>query len=74
LVRYRLVHRYIALLGLIGYLIVFIGSIAGWFDLVNTAPGGNATFFALPVAAFEIVALPAWLFLRGFKIPEATET
>ncbi|MBO0888487.1 DUF4386 domain-containing protein [Candidatus Bathyarchaeota archaeon] len=73
LVRYRLIQRYIALLGLIGYLIVFIGSILGWFELVNTAPGGNATFFALPAAVFEIVALPAWLFIRGFKMPEAPE-
>jgi hypothetical protein len=32
------------------------------------------TSIAIPVALFEIILLPFWLFFRGFKMPEATET
>jgi hypothetical protein len=73
LFRYRLVPRLISVVGLIGYALIFLGSIGGWFDLIPTAPGSLGTFLALPVAAFEIILLPFWLFYRGFKTPEAAE-
>lgn len=73
LFRFRLVPRAISVVGLIGYAIVFFGSFTGWFGLINVAPGGNGTILALPVATFEIILLPFWLFFRGFKMPEATE-
>lgn len=74
LFRFRLVPRFISVVGLIGYVLVFFGSIAAWFDLVDASPGGSASFLAIPVAAFEIILLPFWLYFKGFKIPEATET
>ena len=70
LFRHRLVPRPIALIGLAGYVLVLAGSIAGWFDLLDTSAGGPGTILAVPVAVFEIVLLPFWLFYRGFKIPE----
>jgi hypothetical protein len=73
LFRYRLVPRGISVVGLIGYAIVLLGSIAGWFGLIDVAPGGNGTIFALPVATFEIILLPFWLFWRGFRIVEPPE-
>ncbi|QBD76995.1 DUF4386 domain-containing protein [Ktedonosporobacter rubrisoli] len=73
LFRFRLVPRVISVVGLIGYAAVLFGSIVGWFGLIDVAPGGNGTIFALPVATFEIVLLPFWLLFRGFKIPEALE-
>ena len=75
LFRFRLVPRFISLVGLIGYALVFFGSIAGWFDLVNVSPGasGAAAVLALPVAVFEIILLPFWLLFKGFKTPEAPE-
>lgn len=73
LFRFRLVPRGISVVGLIGYAIVSFGSIAGWFGLIDVAPGGNGTIFALPVATFEIILLPFWLLFRGFKTPEAPE-
>jgi hypothetical protein len=73
LFRFRLVPRGISVVGLIGYAVVLLGSIAGWFGLIDVAPGGNGTIFALPVATFEIILLPFWLLFRGFKIPEAPE-
>lgn len=71
LFRFRLVPRSISVVGLIGYAIILFGSIAGWFDLINMTPGGNGTILALPVATFEIILLPFWLFFKGFKMPEA---
>ncbi|HEU5380856.1 MAG TPA: DUF4386 domain-containing protein [Ktedonobacteraceae bacterium] len=73
LFRFRLVPRGISVVGLIGYAVVLLGSIAGWFGLIDVAPGGNGTIFALPVATFEIILLPFWLLFRGFKMPEAPE-
>lgn len=70
LFRFRLVPRGISVVGLIGYAVVLLGSIAGWFGLIDVAPGGNGTIFALPVATFEIILLPFWLLFRGFKIPQ----
>ena len=73
LFRFRLVPRVIAVVGLIGYAVVLLGSIAGWFGLIDVAPGGNGTIFALPVATFEIILLPFWLLFKGFRTPEAPE-
>jgi hypothetical protein len=73
LFRFRLVPRVVSVVGLIGYALVLLGSIAGWFGLIDVAPGGNGTIFALPVATFEIILLPFWLLFRGFKTPEAPE-
>ncbi|HLV98074.1 MAG TPA: DUF4386 domain-containing protein [Ktedonobacterales bacterium] len=73
LFRFRLVPRVISVVGLIGYAVVLVGSIAGWFGLIDVAPGGNGTIFALPVATFEIILLPFWLLFRGFKTPDASE-
>ena len=74
LFRHRLVPTFIALVGLIGYVIVLVGGLAGWFGLVDTAPGGSGTFLAVPVAVFEIILLPFWLFFRGLATPSAAET
>jgi hypothetical protein len=73
LFRFRLVPRGISVVGLIGYAVVLLGSIAGWFGLIDVAPGGNGTIFALPVATFEIILLPFWLLFRGFKTQEDPE-
>ena len=73
LFRYRLVPQFISVVGLIGYALVFLYSIPGWFGLINLTPGASGAWgvLALPVAVFEIILLPFWLLFRGFKIPEA---
>ena len=75
LFRYRLVPRFISVVGLIGYALVFLYSIVGWFGLIDLTPGasGPVRVLALPVAVFEIILLPFWLLFRGFKTPEAPE-
>jgi hypothetical protein len=74
LFNFRLGPRFIAVVGLIGYGLVFLGGIAGWFDLIDVAPGGNGTPLAVPVAVWEIILLPFWLLFRGFRMPETTTT
>src|SRR6266496_1954391 len=72
LFRYRLVPRFISVVGLIGYALVFLYSIVGWFGLIDLTPGASGWgVLALPVAVFEIILLPFWLLFKGFKIPEA---
>ena len=74
LFRYRLVPRFISVVGLIGYALVFLYSIVGWFGLIDLTPGASGLgVLALPVAVFEIILLPFWLLFRGFKMPEAPE-
>ena len=74
LVRFKLVPRVISVVGLVGYALILFAGIASWFGVLDPAPGGPASFIAVPVAVFEIILLPFWLFFRGFKMPEATET
>ena len=74
LVRFRLVPRVISVVGLVGYALILFAGIASWFGVINVSPSGNASVLAIPVAVFEIILLPFWLFFRGFKMPEATET
>ena len=60
--------------GLIGYALLFLTSIAGWFNLVDLTPSASGwDVLVLPVAAFEVILLPFWLLFRGFKTPEAPE-
>jgi hypothetical protein len=73
LFRFQLVPRLISLVGLIGYALVFLGGIAGWFELIDVSPGGNGSPLAVPVAVFEIILLPFWLLFRGFRTPKDHE-
>jgi hypothetical protein len=74
LFRFRLVPRVISVVGLIGYALVFLYSIAGWFGLIDLTPGASGVgVLVLPVATFEIILLPFWLLFRGFKTSEAPE-
>jgi hypothetical protein len=74
LFQFRLVPQLISVAGLIGYALIFFGGLSSWFDLLDATPFGPATFLAVSVALFEIVLLPFWLFIKGFKMPEATAT
>ena len=74
LVRFKLVPRSISVVGLVGYSLVLFAGIASWFGVLDASPGGSASLLAVPVAVFEIILLPFWLFFRGFKMPDATET
>jgi hypothetical protein len=76
LVRFKMVPRGISVVGLVGYALCLVVGITAWFGLLDPSPGatGYAGLLAAPVAFFEIILLPFWLFYRGFKMPETTET
>jgi hypothetical protein len=73
LIRFKLVPLFISVVGLVGYTLILFGGVASWFGVIDPSPFGPATYIAIPVALFEIILLPFWLFFRGFKMPEATE-
>lgn len=73
LFRFRLVPRWLAVVGVVGYALALLGGIAGWFDLIDVAPGGNGSPLAVPVAVWEIILFPFWLLFRGFAMPDAPE-
>lgn len=62
----RLVPRPIALLGLVGYALLFFGAIADLGGLVDMNNGSGMVLLA-PGGLFEFVALPIWLFAKGFN-------
>lgn len=70
LIRFRLVPLFISVVGSIGYISILFGGIASWFGVIDPSPFGPATYMAIPVALFEIVLLPCWLFSKGFKMPK----
>ena len=57
----RLLPRLLSVLGIIGYIGLFL---SGWLELFNPSPLSMA--FYIPGALFEI-AFPIWLFSKGFQ-------
>jgi hypothetical protein len=37
------------------------------FGFLDPTPGGPGTIMAVPVAFFEIILMPVWLFTKGFN-------
>jgi hypothetical protein len=65
LVRSRLLPRSLAVLGLIGYFVLLVGTVLYMFRLIDLFAGAG-TFVAVPVGLFELIA-PIWLIARGFS-------
>jgi Domain of unknown function (DUF4386) len=63
----RLVPRPIAILGLIGYPVLLLGSILAVFD-VGDVTEGVGLLALLPGGLFELI-LPIWLIAKGFTFP-----
>jgi hypothetical protein len=69
LLRTRLVPRTLTTLGLIGYAALFIGAVLDALGFINTAAGAGVIAL-VPGGLFEL-ALPIWLFVRGFRQVES---
>jgi hypothetical protein len=63
----RLVPRFISVVGLVGYALLFPAFLLAMFGILDPTPGGIGTFLAVPVAFFEIILMPIWLFTKGFN-------
>jgi Domain of unknown function (DUF4386) len=67
LYRSRLVPRFISVVGFIGYTLLFPAFLIALFGIVDPTPGGPGTILAIPVAVFEIILMPVWLYAKGFN-------
>jgi Domain of unknown function (DUF4386) len=65
LYRSRLVPRWIAVLGLIGYPVLFVGCILDLFGVTDMTMGAGLIAVA-PGGLFELI-LPIWLLAKGFN-------
>ena len=61
----KLVPRYLSGLGIIGYLMLFLGVVLDMFSIFNINEGAGMLLY-LPGGLFELF-LPIWLFIKGFN-------
>lgn len=62
----KLVPRYLSGLGIIGYLMLFLGVVLDMFSIFNINDGAGMLLY-LPGGLFELF-LPIWLFIKGFNL------
>jgi hypothetical protein len=74
LYRTRLVPRFISVVGIVGYVLLLPAAILALFGVLDPTPGGSASILAVPVATFEIILMPAWLFAKGFNVTAIAST
>ena len=67
LYRAKLIPRALSILGVIGYVVLFLGTIPDMFGLIDVTQGAGM-FAVVPGGLFELV-LPIWLFVKGFNSP-----
>jgi hypothetical protein len=63
----KLVPRFISIIGLIGYTLLLPAAILALYGILDPSPGGPGAIMAVPVAIFEIILMPVWLFAKGFN-------
>lgn len=61
----KLIPRYLSGLGIIGYGVLFLGTILDMLYLINLNEGAGMLIY-LPGGLFELF-LPIWLFIKGFN-------
>jgi len=67
LYRTKLVPRFIAIVGLIGYGLLLPSAILTLLGVLDTLPGAPGSLLVIPVAVFEIILMPIWLYTKGFN-------
>lgn len=68
----KLIPRLLSVIGIIGYLLLLIGVLAGVFGNLDLNTG-LGLLFLIPGGLFEIL-LPIWLFIKGFKMTASAVT
>ena len=63
----KLVPRFISVVGIVGYSLLLPAAILALFGVLDPTVGGSASIYAVPVAVFEIILMPVWLFAKGFN-------
>jgi hypothetical protein len=69
LYRSKLVPRWISVIGIIGYALLLPAFVLALFGVFDPTPGagGLGSLLAVPVAIWEIILMPIWLFAKGFN-------
>jgi hypothetical protein len=69
LYRSKLVPRWISVIGIIGYALLLPAFALALFGVFDPTPGagGSGSLLAVPVAIWEIIIMPIWLFAKGFN-------
>lgn len=62
----RLVPKWIAAIGFMGYVLLLLGVPLGLLDIIDVN-AGSGMIFLLPGGLFEFILLPFWLIVRGFN-------
>ena len=70
LYRSKLVPRWISVIGIIGYALLLPAFVLALFGVFDPTPGagGLGSLLAVPVAIWEIILMPIWLFAKGFNV------
>ena len=68
LYRSRLIPRWLAILGLVTYPALLVGSVLDMFNVVSVTQGIGLVAL-IPGALFEFI-LPVWLIVKGFNVPD----
>jgi hypothetical protein len=63
----KLVPRFISIVGIVGYALLLPAAILALFGILDPTPGGSGSILAVPVAIFEIILMPVWLYAKGFN-------
>jgi hypothetical protein len=66
--RSRLIPRWLAILGLVTYPTLLVGSVLDMFNVVSMTQGIGLVAL-VPGALFEFI-LPVWLIVKGFNVPD----
>ncbi|MEO8609514.1 MAG: DUF4386 domain-containing protein [Chloroflexota bacterium] len=67
LYRTKLVPRFISVIGFIGYALLLPSGILTLLGILDTLPGAPGSVLVIPVALFEIILMPIWLYAKGFN-------
>jgi hypothetical protein len=67
LYRSKLVPRFLSVVGIIGYALLLPGAILTLLGVLDASPGAPGSILAIPVAVWEIILMPIWLYAKGFN-------
>jgi len=64
----KIIPRFLSIWGGIGYLFLLLSAVLDICGVLNTTSGFGLVLY-IPGGLWEMIALPLWLFIKGFRIP-----
>ena len=64
----RLVPRFLSIWGGIGYASLLLSAVLDLYGVIDTTSGLGSAFY-VPGGLWELIVFPAYLFIKGFKMP-----